>query len=190
MHIAGVTIMSLAIVCGVLLFSWSLLNTYIDKRESSALTSFISTIAVAITLLCVMLIPVDIYIVSSDLNADGSQSNPDLTHASAQAIQSIYYALYITLLSVQEDSSCVSLLACSSIAHLVAPLVVSRSIFAFMLLPFTYFYVSITRCIAACVTSQSNREKAWADLLPALICLCSTKRIRRTPPCPPAPARL
>ena len=89
-----------------------LCSTYIDRRESSALTSFISTMAVSITLLCVMLIPVDIYIVSSDLNTDGSQSDPGLTDRSANALQSVYYGLYILLL-----------------------------VFAFILLPFTYFYL-------------------------------------------------
>ena len=48
---------------------------------------------------------------SSGLNSDGSQSDPDRTHKAALAIQSVYYGLYILLL-----------------------------IFAFLLLPFTYFY--------------------------------------------------
>lgn len=48
---------------------------------------------------------------SSDLNHDGSQSDPSLTNTSANALQSVYYALYILLL-----------------------------VFTFLLLPFTYFY--------------------------------------------------
>src|ERR1700680_456242 len=111
MNLAGVVIMILCIVAATLLFSWGLMRTYLDKRESTALTSLISASAVSITLLCILLIPVDIYIVSSDLNSDGSQSNPDLTHSSAMALQGVYYALYILLL-----------------------------VFAFILLPFTYFY--------------------------------------------------
>ena len=91
-----------------------LFSTYIDRHENNALTSFISTLAVSITLLCVMLIPVDIYIVSSGLDHNGAQTDPALTKRSADALQSVYYALYILLL-----------------------------VFAFILLPFTYFYFEV-----------------------------------------------
>jgi len=111
MNVAGVAIMILVLVAVTLLFSYGLLRTYIDRLESNMLTSFVSTTAIAVTLLCVLLVPVDIYIVSSGLNHDGSQSDPALTSRSGDALQTVYYALYIALLA-----------------------------FAFLLLPFTYFY--------------------------------------------------
>lgn len=94
-----------------ILFSYLLLRTYVDKRESSYLTSFVSCATVSVTLLCCFLIPVDIYTVSSDLDSTGQHTNPDLVKQSAQAVQGLYYSLYIVLL-----------------------------VFAFILLPFTYFY--------------------------------------------------
>lgn len=60
MHVAGVAIMILVVVAVVLAIAYGLLKTYIDKRESNAIMSFVSTMAVAVTLLCVMLIPIDI----------------------------------------------------------------------------------------------------------------------------------
>ena len=85
---------------------------------------------------CFLCAAVDIYIVSSGLNSDGSQSDPDRTHKAALAIQSVYYGLYILLL-----------------------------VFAFLLLPFTYFYfegqtlrhsrrMSKLRCLARSIDSR------------------------------------
>jgi len=109
--IAGVVLTILLVVGVTLLVSYGITRTYVDKRETSAFVSLICTLGIAITLLCVLLIPVDIYVVSSSLNADGSQSDPGLTSRTADAIQSLYYAMYVLLV-----------------------------VWAFFLLPFCYFF--------------------------------------------------
>lgn len=65
---------------------------YVDPNQSSALVNTVSVAAIAVALLCVLLIPVDVYSVSSGLRADGSQSDPDQVAETGEAIKYLYYS--------------------------------------------------------------------------------------------------
>lgn len=60
--------------------------------------TLISVVAISTTLLCALIVPVDVYIVSSGLNSDGTQTEPGQVESSGNAIQYIYYGLYIQLI--------------------------------------------------------------------------------------------
>eukprot|EP00039_Didymoeca_costata_P001041 m.49180 g.49180 ORF g.49180 m.49180 type:complete len:688 (+) comp10602_c0_seq1:222-2285(+) len=87
-----------AILCGVsLLFSFSYMQYYQHKREKEISSTLIATLALTVALLTIALVPVDIYLVSSLKQADGSFQN----WATAPVIdqmkkigQDAYYAMY------------------------------------------------------------------------------------------------
>mmetsp|Transcript_5767 Transcript_5767/g.8057 ORF Transcript_5767/g.8057 Transcript_5767/m.8057 type:complete len:521 (+) Transcript_5767:119-1681(+) len=101
-----------AAILGLLLFSWFIVRYYQDSREAEALPTWIATLGLLLALLCVFLIPVDIYSVSITVDSDGNQiENPDLIKSRGDNIAVIYYFLYSCVLA-----------------------------FAFGFIPFAYFY--------------------------------------------------
>lgn len=92
-------------------------------------------------------------IVSSDLNSDGSQSNPDLTQQSTNAIQSVYYGTRSLSTQTYTHASTAIAVIQSTISHIYLRFLLSALlpsscvalyilllIFAFLVLPFFYFY--------------------------------------------------
>jgi LMBR1 domain-containing protein 1 len=93
-------------------------------------------------------VAVDIYIVSSNLNHDGSQSNPELTKNSSAGLQNFYYALYIALLA-----------------------------FAFLFVPFAYFWFEEDSEEDSTPSSSGNRRgSALEPLSPRSASGASSKR--------------
>ena len=70
-----------------IVFATCFVRHYEDPRERSCLTTTVSAVAISCTLFCVFLIPVDIYTVSSSLDADGNQTHPDLVARTGEAIK-------------------------------------------------------------------------------------------------------
>lgn len=101
-----------AVILGLLLFSFGVVRYYQDKRESELLPTIVTVLGLTLTLLCVFLIPVDIYNASSSANSKG---DPLLTHeqiiARGNTLRTIYYILYGLVLG-----------------------------FSFAVIPFAYFY--------------------------------------------------
>lgn len=95
----------------VILFSVLFIRRYIEPDASKCVTFLVSQ-AISLGLFSLILIPIDIYIVSGNLDDDGMQLDPHLVHNNSKMIQYIYYAFYFTL-----------------------------SAFITSVLPFTFFYV-------------------------------------------------
>jgi LMBR1 domain-containing protein 1 len=107
-----VVIISLLTFVLAVLFSVWLVRSYVLKRESTAFLSSISIGAITVTLICILLIPVDIYSISSGIDSStGTHSNLSTLENTRQAIKALYYACYALCL-----------------------------LFAFIILPFGYFY--------------------------------------------------
>lgn len=102
--VLAVTLISLLSTC---LF----VRHYSDPRDSSCTTTCSGTFALSTTLFCVLLIPVDIFIVSYDLQGDGTHGNMELVTHAGDIIHALYYCLYGAMIFC-----------------------------AFFLLPFAYFY--------------------------------------------------
>jgi len=93
------------------LFSYLINRRYVDRSQATNLTSFVTTTALSLALLTLFLVPVDIYTVSSNTNSEGYQTDPAATESAGHVIQILYYILYSSLLA-----------------------------YAFLIMPFTYFY--------------------------------------------------
>lgn len=94
-----------------LLFSSIFAKRYLDRRDTTCGTAMTCIGALATALFCLLIIPVDIYTVSSGILPNGLQGNPGLLSDTSAVLQYIYTGLYIVL-----------------------------CLFAFLLLPFFYFY--------------------------------------------------
>eukprot|EP00457_Paulinella_chromatophora_P004695 gb/GEZN01004707.1/.p1 GENE.gb/GEZN01004707.1/~~gb/GEZN01004707.1/.p1 ORF type:complete len:577 (-),score=126.37 gb/GEZN01004707.1/:186-1850(-) len=99
---------TLTVVC---VFSFLVVRYYEDRREAGFITTTTSAMALAISLLALLVIPVDIFTVSSSLTSDGVETDPNMVELSGTIIRYLYYGLYGLLL-----------------------------VFAFALLPFAYFF--------------------------------------------------
>lgn len=94
----------------VFLLSFLFSKTY-SSPQSPFIISFVSALSISVALFCVFLIPVDVYIVSSNLNYDGSPANPSLFKESSHIVAICFYSFYGMML-----------------------------MFAFFILPFYYFW--------------------------------------------------
>eukprot|EP00823_Brevimastigomonas_motovehiculus_P003905 TRINITY_DN2472_c1_g1_i1.p1 TRINITY_DN2472_c1_g1~~TRINITY_DN2472_c1_g1_i1.p1 ORF type:complete len:582 (+),score=128.69 TRINITY_DN2472_c1_g1_i1:67-1812(+) len=111
MEVFGVVIVILLAVAVTLIVSYFIVRYYEDSTDSHCVTTFASMSAIAISLFCALLIPVDIYTVSSQLNSDGTHVHPtEVSHAS-DSMKYLYYAMYALMF-----------------------------LFAFFLMPYAYFY--------------------------------------------------
>ena len=63
---AGATLLMAA------LFAFCFIKRYTDPEEAHWLVTACGTIGISVTLFCVLIIPIDIYTVSYDLNVDGN----------------------------------------------------------------------------------------------------------------------
>jgi len=101
-----------AVVLATILFCYAIVKYYQDRNDYEFLPNLVTVIALAVTLFCVFLIPVDIYTVSTTSDEHGNRlvSDSDINQR-MEGLRIIYYILYATIL-----------------------------IFAFGLIPFTYFY--------------------------------------------------
>lgn len=100
------------VVVAVIFLCWGIVRYYSDKHESHWFPTWVTILGMAMTLLCVLLIPVDIYLVSGcrDMHGNLLVSQDDLNGLTT-SLRIIYYVLYIGILA-----------------------------FAFILIPFAYFY--------------------------------------------------
>jgi len=101
------------VILGVLFFCWVIVRYYQDKHEAEWFPTLVSVLGLALTLLCVFLIPLDIYSVSStsDPNTGERLIDEATIEQRSRAIKVIYYILYSSVLA-----------------------------FAFGIIPFAYFY--------------------------------------------------
>lgn len=77
------------------MMSYAFVKRYAHPQEGSCMTSCPSALSLCTTLFCVLLIPVDIYVVSYDLlDADGSHGDIALVNSGADLILILYYSLY------------------------------------------------------------------------------------------------
>jgi len=104
------------VIIGVVGFCYLIVKYFQDKHESEPLPTWVAVLGLALTLLCVFLIPVDIYSVSSITNhATGERtlSDADIKQR-GDVLRIAYYILYSGVLA-----------------------------FAFGFIPFAYFYYII-----------------------------------------------
>lgn len=112
MAIIGVfSAVALGAVLLVGIFSYLLVRYYNDPRDGSKLNTCVSTLAIAIGLFAICLIPIDIYIVSSSLDEMGFPTDPDAVASAADGIKFLYYGMYGLMIA-----------------------------FAFLVMPFAYFF--------------------------------------------------
>jgi LMBR1 domain-containing protein 1 len=76
------------------LMSYAFVKRYAHSQETSCMTSCPSATSLCTTLFCLLLIPVDIYVVSYDLLADGNHADLALVNQGADLILTLYYSLY------------------------------------------------------------------------------------------------
>jgi LMBR1 domain-containing protein 1 len=96
----------------VILFCYIVVKYYEDKHEAELLPTIVTVIGLSLTMFCIFLIPLDIYSVSSSVNSSGdSIINPEVLKLRGDVIRVLYYILYTSIL-----------------------------VFAFIIIPFAYFY--------------------------------------------------
>eukprot|EP00033_Pygsuia_biforma_P000852 GCRY01000990.1.p1 GENE.GCRY01000990.1~~GCRY01000990.1.p1 ORF type:complete len:517 (-),score=105.51 GCRY01000990.1:486-2036(-) len=94
------------------LFCYSIVKYYTDKHESEKLTTFVTVISLMVTLVLLMLIPVDIFAVSQTRDSDGNQRMSD--SAIDDQSHSVKIMYYIVLCVI--------------------------AVFCFVVIPFAYFF--------------------------------------------------
>jgi len=100
------------VLLATILFCYAIVKYYQDKNEAQFLPNLVTVIGLATTLFCVLLIPVDIYSVSSTSDTSGNKLlSPDEIQVRSDAVRILYYVFYATILAL-----------------------------AFGIIPFTYFY--------------------------------------------------
>mmetsp|Transcript_27390 Transcript_27390/g.53856 ORF Transcript_27390/g.53856 Transcript_27390/m.53856 type:complete len:582 (+) Transcript_27390:39-1784(+) len=111
------------------LFAYCFIKRYTDPTDSSSLVTVVGTLGISIMLFCVLIIPIDIYAVSYNLDQKtGVHLSTDMVKQAEDFLQICYYGLYCALM-----------------------------FFAFLLFPFAYFYfeedsdeeAKSSRCCAA-----------------------------------------
>jgi len=104
--IFGVVIFFIGIFC------YLIVRYYQDRHESELLPTIVTVVSLCLSLFCVLLIPVDIYSVSSTSNAEGIKvMDPSEIQSRTEGVRMIYYVLYSFILA-----------------------------FAFGIIPFAYFF--------------------------------------------------
>lgn len=93
------------------LCSYLFVRTYSDPRQRECMTSCPVSFSLSTMLFCLLLVPVDIFVVSYGLNPDGTHSHLDVIQQTSDSFMYLYIAMYGLLL-----------------------------VFAFLVLPFAYFY--------------------------------------------------
>eukprot|EP00742_Colponemidia_sp_Colp-10_P004484 GILJ01004787.1.p1 GENE.GILJ01004787.1~~GILJ01004787.1.p1 ORF type:complete len:537 (-),score=77.19 GILJ01004787.1:248-1813(-) len=100
------------LVVVLLVFAYGIVRYYTNKYEAQALPTLATTVCLTMTFLCVFIIPLDIFSVSSAVDSGGVPTKtPEEIAAMGQSIRILYYFLYSSLLA-----------------------------FAFCIVPFAYFY--------------------------------------------------
>ncbi|KAM9969304.1 hypothetical protein ACTFIR_001133 [Dictyostelium discoideum] len=88
------------VILTLIALNYFIVKYYSDKHESGKITTIISVIGLTLTLLCVMLIPVDILNVSTMSNSDGTQISQDSISQRTEGVKMLYYILYGSILGV------------------------------------------------------------------------------------------
>ncbi|KAM9988463.1 hypothetical protein ACTFIZ_012200 [Dictyostelium cf. discoideum] len=88
------------VILTLIALNYFVVKYYSDKHESGKITTIISVIGLTLTLLCVMLIPVDILNVSTMSNSDGTQISQDSISQRTEGVKMLYYILYGSILGV------------------------------------------------------------------------------------------
>lgn len=86
-----------ASACGyvlLLLLAWFQLKYYKDTREGNAIFHLVATLAIATPIFCLLLVPLDVYVVSFFSDAKGIQQNPETVKSLGHALKAIYYACF------------------------------------------------------------------------------------------------
>lgn len=131
-QIMEVWLFALAIILAVavtIFFSYLFVSHYISKVERTKLVITVCTLSITVALLSLMLVPIDVFSVSSSLTGTGEQTNPGDVSKSGEAMKVFYYIFYITALALafiimpfayffhEEDDGEVRIPPLSSVCH-------------------------------------------------------------------------
>ncbi|EGC30922.1 hypothetical protein DICPUDRAFT_58029 [Dictyostelium purpureum] len=83
----------------VIALNYIVVKYYSDKHESEAITTIIAVIGLTLTLLCVMLIPVDILNVST-MSKNGTLIDAGTIASRTEGVKMLYYILYGSIIGV------------------------------------------------------------------------------------------
>ena len=87
-----------AIVVLALVFSIVVYRMYLDKHHRSMLGAISFVLCTTFAILCIMVIPVDVYNVSYGIDANYQQTDPNAVHMTAEVIREMYFVIFIVLL--------------------------------------------------------------------------------------------
>eukprot|EP01117_Protostelium_nocturnum_P002843 TRINITY_DN13763_c0_g1_i1.p1 TRINITY_DN13763_c0_g1~~TRINITY_DN13763_c0_g1_i1.p1 ORF type:complete len:531 (+),score=185.67 TRINITY_DN13763_c0_g1_i1:87-1679(+) len=99
------------VLVAVLLMCFMVVKYYEDRLESEKFPTFITTVAIALSLYCIFLIPLDIFMVSRTQDSNGNKIDAQEIEYTTSLVRYGYYTLYSLVL-----------------------------LFSFVLIPFAYFY--------------------------------------------------
>ena len=111
LHFATIAIILSCTLLFTILLSYTFNVLYVNRNESTWITSFITTTSLSLALLALLLIPSDVWVVSTDLHSNGSHHNIELIENIEFILRIIYIITYGIML-----------------------------LYVFVLIPFTYFY--------------------------------------------------
>jgi len=90
-----------AFLLGLILFCYMIVKYYQDRAEAELLPTVATILGLTVTLLCVFLIPVDIYNISSTQDGDGQvMLSPSEIESRSNSVKIIYYILYACILAL------------------------------------------------------------------------------------------
>lgn len=89
--VAIIIVLTLAVAVGLSLL---LVRWYVEKSVNTLLTTIACVVALTITLFCVLLVPVDIYVISTGLDDTGRHIDLETVQSTQAAIQGLYYGTY------------------------------------------------------------------------------------------------
>jgi len=111
MHVGLFAFIVIGVVFFTILFAYLFVNHYSSRSGRNWATVVFTTLAIAATLLALLLVSADVYSVSSGLTSTGAQVNPSDTKRAGDALKAFYYSFYFAI-----------------------------TLLAFLILPFLYFY--------------------------------------------------
>ena len=101
----------ITLFCILTLFSYLFVRHYVRKDGNYCGTLTVTATSITLVLLSLLLIPLDVFVVSSSLTSTGTQSDPALVTRMSDALKVIYYIAYFIII-----------------------------FFAFIVMPYLYFY--------------------------------------------------
>eukprot|EP00727_Mastigamoeba_balamuthi_P008316 m51a1_g4106 hypothetical protein (1152) ;mRNA; f:113401-117734 len=84
----------------VLVLCALLVRHYKDRHNCEAFPTFVSTVAISVVLICLILVPVDIFLVSSSVDANGQKIPDSQIRARGDVLKYTYLSMYAVLLAL------------------------------------------------------------------------------------------